>query len=78
MTTTHKFPLQESRCSSDVECDEADTCIGRENGLFECEDACAGPVICGRNAVCTSKAHRDGNFLVVAIVKSCVNKPTGS
>ena len=32
--------------------------MGRETGLFECEDACAGPVICGRNAVCTAQGHR--------------------
>ena len=32
--------------------------MGRESGLFECEDACAGPVICGRNAQCASRGHK--------------------
>ena len=50
--------MQESRCSTDVDCGEQDTCVGRESGLFECEDACAGPVICGRNAQCTAQGHR--------------------
>ena len=52
------FCVQESRCSTDVDCGEQDTCIGRDNGLFECEDVCSGPVICGRNAICTSKSHK--------------------
>ena len=52
------FCVQESRCRTDVDCGEQDTCVGRETGLFECEDACAGPVICGRNAVCTAQGHR--------------------
>jgi hypothetical protein len=50
--------ILESRCSNDQECGEADTCVGRENGLFECENVCAGPVICGRNAQCTAQGHR--------------------
>ena len=27
-------------------------------GQRECKDVCAGPVICGRNAVCEASSHR--------------------
>ena len=50
--------ILESRCSNDQECGEEDTCVGRENGLFECENVCSGPVICGRNAKCSALGHK--------------------
>lgn len=48
---------QEFKCRSDEDCDIDEVCVTDNNGRSNCENACIGRVICGRNAECASRNH---------------------
>lgn len=49
--------VQEVRCRSDYDCDETSRCAQNAFGQAECQNACDGLILCGRNAECHSQNH---------------------